>query len=100
MARLSALFAAVLSLAVAPVQAVSFSSASLSDFTITLFDLNPADGITSGITFLDTLAYASGFAQGSSAKHLQLGDRYRAVRPDRGYPAQFSPRHGHRNDPD
>ena len=57
MARLSALFAAVLSLAVAPVQAVSFSSASLSDFAITLFDLNPADGITSGITFAEpTLA--------------------------------------------
>ena len=53
MARLNALFAALASLAVAPVQAASFSSASLSDFTITLFDLNPADGITSGITFAE-----------------------------------------------
>ena len=51
MARLSALFAALAALAVAPVQAASFASASLSDFKITLFDLNPADGITPGITF-------------------------------------------------
>ncbi len=50
-ARLSALIAVVAALAVAPVQAASFSSASLSDMRITLSDLNPADGITPGITF-------------------------------------------------
>ena len=53
MARLSTLLAAVLALAVAPVQAASFSSASLSNFAIALFDLNPADGITSRITFAE-----------------------------------------------
>ena len=51
MARLTTLFAAVAALAVAPVQAASFASASLSDMKITLFDLNPADGIKPGITF-------------------------------------------------
>ena len=51
MARLSALIAAIAALAVAPVQAASFSSASLSDFRITLFDLNRADGITPRIMF-------------------------------------------------
>ena len=53
MARLSTLFAAVVALAVAPVQAASFATASLSDLTITLFDLNPADGIAPGITTPD-----------------------------------------------
>jgi PEP-CTERM motif len=51
MARLSALVAVVAALAVAPVQAASFASASMSDFRITLFDLNPTDGITPRITF-------------------------------------------------
>ena len=53
MTPLRPLFAAVVALAVAPVQAASFSTASMSNFAITLFDLNPADGITPGITFTE-----------------------------------------------
>jgi hypothetical protein len=75
MARLSALFAAVLSLAVAPVQAVSSSSASLSDVAITLFDLNPADGITSGITFAGPggSAFVSAQSEGDSQSSEATG---------------------------
>jgi hypothetical protein len=73
MARLSTLLAVVVALAVVPVQAASFSSVSLSDIAITLFDLNRADGITSRITFADpggsafVSAQSEGDSQSSSA---------------------------------
>ncbi len=78
MARLSALFAAVAALTVAPVQAASFASASLTDFKITLFDLNLSDGVTPGITFdpspynPQTIVYAedSGNSQSKTADTL------------------------------
>ena len=54
MARLSALIAAIAALAVAPVQAATFASASLTDFRITLLDLGPADGIAPSIAFMGT----------------------------------------------
>ncbi len=60
MARLSALLAVVAALAIAPVQATMFASASASDFKITLFDLKPSDGITPRITFNNLRDNAAG----------------------------------------
>ena len=66
MARLSTLVAAFAALAVAPVHAASFATASLSDLKITLFDLKPSDGITPGITFDLRANNASVFAEDSA----------------------------------
>ncbi len=78
MARLSALFAALAALAVAPVQAASFASASLKDMRVTLFDLNPADGITPSITFPDVhlprVANALAETDGNVRKSFAVGN--------------------------
>ena len=87
MARLSVLIAALAALAVAPVQAASFASASLTDFKITLFDLNPADGIKPGITFPDLPRRRPCFRRCSKTTantRCNLRLRYRAVRSERG----------------
>jgi hypothetical protein len=72
MARLSALIAALAALVVAPVQAASFAFASLSDLKITLFDLNPADGVTPGIIELD-LGTSFGTIRASDAANFEEG---------------------------
>ncbi len=51
MAHLGALLAALAALAVAPVQAASFAGGAVNNFTTTLFDLRPSDGIMPAVTF-------------------------------------------------